>query len=214
MKRKSLVAAMLCVGVATAVLSQGKGSSTSPLQMTIVDGSSYAVASDSFGMYTDHTANGNLEDTCVSATTSSNGFTQISLNYLIQTGRKTSVWCNSLTSQSDPSFAPRTWSMTIADSTACTDLGAGQAPCTFIVPTQADERILPGNVFSSTSTPVTFQFELNGSGYSVQSDGSATVTGDTSTRTVTYNGTARLYHSGTAISQSFSLPFQLVITKE
>jgi len=104
--------------------------------------------------------------------------------------------------------------MVIEDSAACIDLGAGPAPCTFIVPTQADERILPGNVFSSTSTPVTFQFELNGSGYSVQSDGSASVTGDTSTRTVTYGGTARLYHSGTAISESFSLPFRLVITKE
>jgi hypothetical protein len=214
MKRKSLVAAMLCVGVATTLLGRGKGSSTSPLQMTIVDDSSYAVASDGFGLYTDHTVNGTLEDTCVSATTGSNGFTQISLNYLIQTGRKTSVWCNPYTSKNDQGFESRTWSMVIADSTACTDLGAGAEPCTFIVPTQADERILPGSVFSSTSTPVTFQFELNGSGYSVQSDGSASVTGDTSTRTLTYSGTAKLYHSGTAISESFSLPFQLVITKE
>jgi hypothetical protein len=106
--------------------------------------------------------------------------------------------------------------MVIADSTACSELGAGAAePCTFTVPTQADERILPGNVFSSTSTSVTFQFELNGSSYSVQTDGNARVISDgSSSRTVTYSGTTKLYHSGTAISRSFSLPFQLVITKE
>lgn len=194
------------------VLPGGSKTKSEPLQLEIANTSSsgtpYAVTNDGQGYYIDHTLSGNLENTCVNATLSSNGFTQVSLNYLVN--QKKSIWCNPSTEQASPGFIPRSWSMVIDDSTACSILLGADAssPCTFTVPTTADERILPGDIFSSTATQVIFQW----TGYSVQIDGNAAVSGTGSVRTATYSGTAKLYQSGTAVSGSFPFSFQLVIT--
>jgi hypothetical protein len=191
-------------------------SSAGDLSMTVVDfpsGFTPDVKDDGLGVYTDHDlARG---DACVSATVNSNGFTQIEQNYLISTTHRNNVWCNQSLA------TPRYWNMRISDSTACGDLGfvgSSASPCTVgpDVNTTDYERILPGNAFSSSSSPVEFQFTLNGTGYSVRSDGNATITQGSNSCTLTYSGTnatAKLYQSGTAISGSFSFEFQLVLEK-
>ena len=192
-------------------------SSSSPgdLSMTIVDSptgfTSPDVTSDGVnrGVYTDHNLTGG--DTCVAASVSSNGFTQIEQNYLISTTHRQNVWCNQSLAR------PRYWNMRISDSVACGHLGL-TSPCT-VGPDviNADyERIFPGNAFCSSSPSVEFQFTLNGTGYSVRSDGGAAITRGSNSCTLAYSGmsaTAKLYQSGTAISGSFPFSFQLVLEK-
>jgi hypothetical protein len=191
-------------------------SSAGDLSMTIVDSptgftSSPDLTSDGVnrGVYTDHNLTGG--DTCVSATLSSNGFTQIEQNYVTSITHRQHVWCNQSLA------TPRYWNMRISDSVACGHLGL-TSPCT-IGPDviNADyERIFPGNAFCSGLPSVEFQFTLNGTGYSVRSDGNATITQGANSCTLTYSGTgamAKLYQSGTAVSGSFPFSFQLVLEK-
>jgi hypothetical protein len=189
-------------------------SSAGNLSMTIVDfpsGFTPDVTHDGVngGVYTDHDLTGS--DTCVSATVSSNDFTQIQQNYLISTTHRKNVWCNQSLAR------PRFWNIGISDSTACGHLGLA-SPCT-VGPDVSNtdyERILPGNAFCSSSPSVEFQFTLNGTGYSVRTDGSATITQGSNSCTLTYSGnsaTAKFYQSGTAISGSFPFEFQLTLEK-
>ena len=211
---KTKVLAVLTIGmfIFSMLPVQAKsGSSVSYLSMTIDDSfANAAVTSDNRGTYTDHNLNG---DICVSASLSANGFTQIQQNYLIST--RHAVWCNAAQGLN---FSPRFWNIVIDDPTACEALLGPSAPasCTVVpVKTTDFERILPGNAFSSSSSQVTFQFTLNGTGYSVRTDGNASIAPGalTNTRVVTYTSTAKLYQSGTAISGPFPFAFQLVLEK-
>src|SRR5258707_4112387 len=194
-------------------------SSAGDLSMTIVDSpigfTSPDVTSDGVnrGVYTDHNLTGG--DSCVAASVSSNGFTQIEQNYLISTTHRQNVWCNQSLAR------PRYWNMRISDSVACGHLGlvgSVTSPCT-VGPDVSNtdyERILPGNAFCSGSPSVIFQFTLNGTGYSVRSDGNATIAqGWNSGRRPTsgHGAMAKLYQSGTAVSGSFPFSFQLVLEK-
>src|SRR5258708_37464053 len=105
-------------------------SSRGDLSMTLVDNptgfTSPDVTSDGVnrGGYTDHNLTGS--DTCVAASVSSNGYSEIQQNYLISAHRNY-VWCNQSLA------TPRYWNMRIGDSTACGHVGlvgSVTSPCT------------------------------------------------------------------------------------
>lgn len=207
-----LTAGMLMLSMAP--VQAKSGSSVSYLSMTINDSFTNAnVTSDGRGAYTDHDLTTN-PDTCVGASLSANGFTQVQQNYLKST--RPNVWCNAAQGSA---FTARYWKMHISDDAACDALSPSidtSDACTVGPMNNTDyERIFPGNAFSSSSSHVVFQFTQNGTGYSVQTDGNATIAPGAlnNTRTVKYTGTAKLYHSGTAISGSFSFAFQLELEK-
>jgi hypothetical protein len=176
------------------------------------------------GVYEDHDIPGSpTNDQCVvgsvavGGTNDNAGFQQ---NYDISIHKG---WCNQTIA------TPRYWNMTINDAGSCQNLfqaGSPFAPCTVTVGTEAgnvtatDYEGIPfasGNgVFSTipSPSPVKFQFTLGGGtrGYSVRTDGNATVTAPTNnTRVVTYQGTAKLWSAGEMVDGvSFPFAFQLV----
>jgi hypothetical protein len=213
---KPIVLAALVVGFFVAIGTfQGKSSSPSNLQMTIVNGN-YGLTgdgqkTDNYGnsIYTDHNLpNG---DQCVTATLN-NSYIVVQQNYVLSTHPKQG-WCNA-----QSGVTPRYWNIVIDDMVVCqTVFGvSASAPCTFNISdmTSTDyEGVVPGDVFTSSSSQITMVFTLDGrtTGYGVRTDGTATITGTGNTRTVTYNSTGQLYRQGEPTGTgSFNFPFQLI----
>jgi hypothetical protein len=218
---KSMIMAALAVGfflfsIGTYQAKSG-GSSSGFLQMTIVNSAGAGLTGDgqkidNYGnsLYTDHDVS--TGDPCVTAVVSK-GSVVVQQNYLISTHPK-EVWCNQ-----GAGITPRYWNIVIDDTAACQFVfgtsPSPPVPCTF---TGSDmektdyESFEPGDAFSSSSSQVIMQFTQNGrtDGYSVRTDGSATVTGSGDSRVVTYSGTAQLYHAGEPTGTGhFSFPFQV-----
>jgi len=211
-----IVLAALLVGSFVAIGTfQAKSSSPSHLQLTIVNGS-YGLKGDgqkidNYGnsIYTDH----NLQsgDPCVTATLN-NGYIVVQQNYVLSIHPKQG-WCNA-----QSGVIPRYWNIVIDDLVVCqTVFGvSASAPCTFTISdmTTTDyEGVVPGDIFTSSSSQITLVFTLDGrtTGYGVRTDGTATITGTVNTRTVTYNSTGQLYNRGVPTGTgSFNFPFQLI----
>ena len=216
-RRLSIVFVVLVVGFFVAIGTfQGKSSSPSYLQMTIVNGNAGLTGdsqkTDNYGnsIYTDHNLpNG---DQCVTATLNA-GYVVVQQNYVVST-RPRQGWCNG-----QNGVKPRYWNIVIDDTVACqTVFGSNaSAPCTFNVSdmTPTDyEGVVPGNVFTSGSSRISMVFTLDGrtTGYSVRTDGTATITGTGNTRTVTFSGLGQLYRSGEPTGTgTFNFPFQLIL---
>jgi hypothetical protein len=212
---KPIVLAALVVGFFAAIGTFQAKSSPSYLQMTIVNGN-YGLTgdgqkTDNYGnsIYTDHSLpNG---DQCVTAALN-NGYIGVQQNYVLSIHPKQG-WCNA-----QSGITPRYWNIVIDDTVVCqTVFGvSASAPCTFNVSdmTSTDyEGVVPGDVFTSSSSQITMVFTLDGrtTGYGVRTDGTATITGTGNTRTVTYNSTGQLYRQGEPTGTgSFNFPFKLI----
>lgn len=215
---KPIVLAALAVGFFAAIGTFQAKSSPSYLRMTIVNPANYETTgglagdgqkTDNYGnsTYTDHDlSNG---DRCVTATLN-DSYIAVQQNYFLS---RKGGWCNG-----QSGVTPRYWNIVIDDLVPCqTVFGmSATAPCTVNISdlTSTDyEGLVPGDIFTSSPSQITmFHFDLNGTtGYGVRTDGTPIITGTGNTRTVTYNGTSQLYHSGEPIGTGkFNFPFQLI----
>ena len=222
---------MFVVGLmSVAMITTAHAGSSIPIDLTIMDSSSYNVHSDGKGAVEPNLyipsvlPNG---DPCVSGATLSNGYTVFYPDVKWSNG----TLCNSTL----PASKQRTYIFLFQYGNGST-IGGYPGPCQYLnVPETIDalgnptdyctvetdplqyERIILGSPF--TTKPSTGQMHLslnfNGVQYGVITDTVGSVlTIDTNTRLITYTGTAKLYTAGgTQLTYPFNLPFQMQVKK-
>jgi hypothetical protein len=215
--------------ISVAMISAVHPATSVPANLTIMDGSSYNLHSDSEGkaqpnLYTDSILpNG---DPCVSGMVNSTGYTVFYPDAKLSNG----TFCNAGLPESEQ----RTYVFLFPYGNG-NPIGGYPGPCQYLhvlegtdslgYPTgyctvETDpleyERIILGSPFASKPSTGQMHFSLsyNGVQYGVITDTNGSVlTIDANTRLVTYTGTAKLYlPNGTRFQQltySFNLPFQM-----
>jgi len=216
--------------VSVAVISTVHAGSSVPINLAIMDSSSYNVHSDGKGaiqqnLYINYVLpNG---DPCVSGAVLSNGYTV----FYPDTKSSNGTFCNTTL----PVSEQRTYIFLLPNGNG-SPIGGYPGPCQYLnVPESTDafgkptgyctvetdplqyERIILGSPFSSKPSTGQMHLSLNYSGeqYGVITDASGSIlTIDANTRLITYTGTARLYTpGGTQLTYSFKLPFQMQVQK-
>ncbi len=220
---------ILVVGImSVAMISAVQAGSSVPVNLTIMDSSSYNVHSDGKGkvqpnLYINYVLpNG---DPCVSGAVLSNGYT---VSYP-DMEFSNSTFCNATL----PASEQRTYIFLFPYGNG-SPIGGYPGPCQYLNlaettdsfgnPTgyctvETDplqyERIIFGSPFSSKPSTGQMHLSLNYDGvqYGVITDAAGTVlTIDANTRLITYTGTATLYTPGGAqLTYSFNLPFQMQV---
>ena len=218
---------MLVVGImSVAMISTVHAGSSVPINLTIMDSSSYNVHSDGKGVVQPNLyipsvlPNG---DPCVSGATLSNGYTVFYPDTTLSNG----MFCNTTL----PASEQRTYIFLFPYGGGGT-IGGYPGPCQYLnVPESTDsfgnatgyctvatdplqyERIILGSPFSSKPSTGQMHLSLNYNGvqYGVITDAAGSVLKiDANTRLITYTGTAKLYTpGGTQLTYSFNLPLQL-----
>ena len=218
-------ARIVFVGIMSVVIiSTVHGGSSVPINLTIMDNSSYNVHSDGKGkvqpnLYINYVLpNG---DPCVSGAVLSNGYTVFYPDMKLSNG----MFCNTTL----PASEQRTYIFLFPYGNG-SPIGGYPGPCQYLnVPenptgyctVQTDplqyQRIILGSPFSSKPSTGQMHLSLNYNGvqYGVITDTSGSVlTIDANTRLITYTGTATLdTPGGTQLTYSFNLPFQFQVQK-
>ncbi len=222
---------MLVVGImSAAMISTGHAGSSAPINLTIMDGSSYNVHSDGKGtvqpnLYINYVLPSG--DPCVSGAVLSNGYTV----FYPDTKLSNSTFCNATL----PASEQRTYIFLFPYGNG-SPIGGYPGPCQYLnVPESTDsfgnptgyctvetdplqyERIILGSPFSSKPSTGQIHLSLNYNGvqYGVIADTTGSIlTIDANTRLITYTGTAQLNSpGGTQLTYSFNLPFQMQVQR-
>jgi hypothetical protein len=189
------------------------GSST-PATLTINDSwPGTLVHSDGFGSYSDHTLSS--ANPCVTAYAYSTGLFFIYMDYNPAFGSTGD--CESALGI-EGTTEDRTYSLTFPESSICTALGLGTAPCTLV--TDNNARIRADDLFgnNASSTTAGFLFKLGRTSYTLHTHSNATITGSGTSRTATYNGNVSLMtvpvtgQKSKQVGTSFYCPFQFTVT--
>jgi hypothetical protein len=195
----------------------GGSSSATPVKMWI--SASGDILGDGQGqtepdLYTDATIPGST-DPCVSGGVNSTGFAVVYPDRQLSDG----TFCNA-----DPTILgghpARTYTLHLSDSTgACEYLAAAldaNGYCTVTADVEGYQRFELGSPFArKPSSSGRFAFDLNGSRWSVITDGAAMVQSpDANTRVISYTGTAKLNQviDSVATPKTESFPFTFSLT--